>query len=109
MINQYTPQIVETETYEKTYILNLGKIESKEEFDYELIDKIDNLVLETGIAFIENGVNISKASNNIYLHKNILIYRLDKIKDVLGMDIRNFNEACVYYIIVKDYLMNKNL
>lgn len=109
LINQYTPQIVETETYEKTYIMNLGKIESKEEFDYGLIDKIDNLVLETGIAFIENGFNISKTSNNIYLHRNTLIYRLDKIKDVLGMDIRNFNEACVYYIIVKDYLMNKNL
>ncbi|MGL5642821.1 MAG: PucR family transcriptional regulator, partial [Paraclostridium sp.] len=78
-------------------------------FDYGLIDKIDNLVLETGIAFIENGFNISKTSNNIYLHRNTLIYRLDKIKDVLGMDIRNFNEACIYYVIVKDYLMNKNL
>ncbi|MGL5756247.1 MAG: PucR family transcriptional regulator [Paraclostridium sp.] len=157
LINQFTPQIVETETYEKTYIMNLGKIESREEFDlkidlsnklkkyifreqsdrkyfdiydlalynlidlvskdkvypilfdYTLIDKIDNLVLETGIAFIENGFNISKTSNNIYLHRNTLIYRLDKIKDVLGMDIKNFNEACVYYVIVKAYLMNKNL
>ncbi|MEG2985096.1 MAG: helix-turn-helix domain-containing protein, partial [Peptostreptococcaceae bacterium] len=154
LINRYTPQIVETETYEKTYIMNLGKIGSKEEFDlkidlsnklkkyifiehsdrkyfdiydlalynlidlvgkdksypilfdYGLIDKIDSLVLETGIAFIENGFNISKTSNNIYLHRNTLIYRLDKIKDVLGMDIKNFNEACIYYVIVKDYLMN---
>ncbi|WP_270648226.1 helix-turn-helix domain-containing protein, partial [Paeniclostridium hominis] len=78
-------------------------------FDYNLIDKIDKLVLEAGIAFIENGFNISKTSNNIYLHRNTLIYRLEKIKDILGMDIRNFNEACIYYLIVKNYLINKNI
>lgn len=154
LINKDTPQIIETESYEKTYIINLGEIKSKDEFDlkidlisklrkyiaiensgrkyfnifdlalynmielcgtdiiyknlfdYNLIDKVDNLVLETGIAFIENGFNISKTSNNIYLHRNTLIYRLEKIKDTLGMDIKNFNEACIYYIIVKNYLLN---
>lgn len=157
LINKDTPQIIETESYEKTYIINLGEIKSKDEFDikldltkklkkyiaiensdrkyfdifdlalynmieicgtdtiyknlfdYNLIDKIDNLVLETGIAFIENGFNISKTSNNIYLHRNTLIYRLEKIKDILGMDIKNFNEACIYYIIVKNYLVNKTI
>lgn len=156
-INKDTPQIIETESYEKTYIINLGQIKSKDEFDikldltkklkkyiaiensdrkyfdifdlalynmielcgtdiiyknlfdYNLIDKIDNLVLETGIAFIENGFNISKTSNNIYLHRNTLIYRLEKIKDILGMDIKNFNEACIYYVIVKNYLVNKTI
>lgn len=157
LINKDTPQIIETESYEKTYIINLGQIKSKDEFDikldltkklkkyiaiensdrkyfdifdlalynmielcgsdityknlfdYNLIGKIDNLVLETGIAFIENGFNISKTSNNIYLHRNTLIYRLEKIKDILGMDIKNFNEACIYYIIVKNYLVNKTI
>lgn len=157
LINKDTPQIIETESYEKTYIINLGEIKSKDEFDlkihlisklrkyvaiensgrkyfnifdlalynmvelcgtdiiyenlfdYNLIDKVDNLVLEAGIAFIENGFNISKASNNIYLHRNTLIYRLEKIKDILGMDIKNFNEACIYYIIVKNYLLNKTI
>lgn len=78
-------------------------------FDYSLIDKIDSLVLEAGIAFIENGFNISKTSSSIYLHRNTLIYRLDKIKDILGMDIKNFNEAVVYYVIVKNYLASKKL
>lgn len=157
LIDKYTPQIIETESYTKTYIINLGKINNKKEFDfkidlsnrlkkyifiensnrkyfniydlnlynlidligkdksypilfdYNLIDKIDKLVLEAGIAFIENGFNISKTSNNIYLHRNTLIYRLEKIKDILGMDIRNFNEACIYYLIVKNYLINKNI
>ncbi|MGL5652508.1 MAG: helix-turn-helix domain-containing protein [Paraclostridium sp.] len=157
LINKDTPQIIETESYEKTYIINLGEIKSKDEFDikldlikrlkkyiaiensdrkyfdifdlalynmielcgtdiiykklfdYNLIDKVDNLVLETGIAFIETGFNISKTSNKIYLHRNTLIYRLEKIKDVLGMDIKNFNEACIYYIIVKNYLVNKTI
>ena len=155
LIDKYTPQIVELESYMKTYIISLGEVKSKEElgfkinlsnrlkkyifiensdrkyfdiydlalynvidcvscddvysklFDYTLIDKIDNLVLEAGIAFIENGFNISKTSSTIYLHRNTLIYRLDKIKDILGIDIRNFNEAVVYYIIVKNYLVNK--
>ncbi|GAA0865212.1 helix-turn-helix domain-containing protein [Paraclostridium tenue] len=157
LIGKYTPQIIETESYTKTYIINLGKINNKKEFEfkidlsnrlkkyifiensnrkyfniydltlyniidsigkdksypilfnYNLIEKIDKLVLEAGIAFIENGFNISKTSNNIYLHRNTLIYRLEKIKDILGMDIRNFNEACIYYLIVKDYLTNKNI
>lgn len=157
LINKDTPQIIETESYEKTYIINLGEIKSKDEFDikinlisklrkyilienndrkyfnifdlalynmielcgsdityknlfdYNLIGKIDNLVLETGIAFIENGFNISKTSNNIYLHRNTLIYRLEKIKDILGIDIKNFNEACIYYMIVKKYLVNKTI
>lgn len=157
LIDKYTPQIIETESYTKTYIINLGKINNKKEFEfkidlsnrlkkyifiensnrkyfniydltlyniidsigkdksypilfnYNLIEKIDKLVLEAGIAFIENGFNISKTSNNIYLHRNTLIYRLEKIKDILGMDIRNFNEACIYYLIVKDYLTNKNI
>lgn len=157
LIDENTPQIIETEVYEKTYIINLSTINTKEEFDlkidlanrlknyifiensdrkyfdiydlgiynlidlvgkeksystlfdYNLIDKIDNLVLETGIAFIENGFNISKTSNNIYLHRNTLIYRLEKIKDIMGMDIRNFNEAFIYYVIVKDYLASKNI
>ncbi|WP_373598520.1 PucR family transcriptional regulator [Paraclostridium bifermentans] len=157
LIDENTPQIIETEVYEKTYIINLGTISNREEFDlkidlanrlkryifiensdrkyfdiydlgiynlielvrkeksyptlfdYNLIDKVDNLVLETGIAFIENGFNISKTSNNIYLHRNTLIYRLEKIKDIMGMDIRNFNEALIYYVIVKDYLVSKNM
>lgn len=157
LINNSTPQIVELESYMKTYIMNLGEIKSKDEldfkvnlsnrlrkyifiensnrkyfdiydlalyniidcigcdntynrlFDYALIDKVDNLVLEAGISFIENGFNISKTSSNIYLHRNTLIYRLDKIKDIMGIDIRNFNEAVIYYIIVKNYLINKNL
>ncbi|MGL5752999.1 MAG: PucR family transcriptional regulator [Paraclostridium sp.] len=90
--------IIECVRHDNTY---------KNFLDYTVLDKIDILVLETGIAFIENGFNISKTSNSIYLHRNTLIYRLDKIKDVLGVDIRNFNEAVFYYIMVKNYLINK--
>ncbi|MCU9813863.1 hypothetical protein LEQ07_01435 [Paraclostridium sp. AKS73] len=36
LINKYTPQIIETESYEKTYIINLGEIKSKDEFDIKL-------------------------------------------------------------------------
>lgn len=157
LVDKSTPQIVELESYMKTYIICLGEVKSKDElefkiklsnrlkkyifiensdrkyfdiydlalyniieyvgcddiysklFDYTLIDKVDSLVLEAGIAFIENGFNISKTSSSIYLHRNTLIYRLDKIKDNLGIDIRNFNEAVVYYVIIKNYLMSKKI
>ncbi|MGL4797168.1 MAG: helix-turn-helix domain-containing protein [Paraclostridium sp.] len=157
LVDKSTPQIVELESYTKTYIICLGEVKSREEldfkvklsnrlkkyifiensdrkyfdiydlalyniidyvgcndiygklFDYTLIDKVDSLVLEAGIAFIENGFNISKTSSSIYLHRNTLIYRLDKIKDALGIDIRNFNEAVVYYVIVKNYLISKKI
>lgn len=75
--------------------------------DYENIKKIDENLLHTGLNFIENDLNISKTSNALFLHRNTLIYRLEKIKESLNLDLKNFKDALVFYISIKTYLLNK--
>jgi len=53
--------------------------------DFETIKNIDENLLHTGISFIENDLNISKTSSYLFLHRNTLIYRLEKIKEILGL------------------------
>ncbi|MFL0248642.1 PucR family transcriptional regulator [Candidatus Clostridium stratigraminis] len=59
-------------------------------FDSELINTIEE--------FINCGLNISDAARRLYVHRNTLIYRLDKITKETGFDIRNFKEATVFII-----------
>lgn len=59
-------------------------------FDSEIINTIEE--------FINCGLNISDAARRLYVHRNTLIYRLDKITKETGFDIRNFKEATVFII-----------
>lgn len=59
-------------------------------FDSELINTIEE--------FVNCGLNISDAARKLYVHRNTLIYRLDKIYKETGFDIRNFKEATVFII-----------
>ena len=55
-------------------------------------------------AFIKHSLNISEASRSMYVHRNTLIYRLDKIERVTGLNIRNFNDAMTFRIA---YMISK--
>lgn len=69
----------------------LNKFETKfNSFDSEMISTIDE--------FVNCGLNTSDAARKLYVHRNTLIYRLDKIKKETGFDIRNFREATVFTI-----------
>jgi sugar diacid utilization regulator len=59
-------------------------------FDAEMINTVEE--------FIECGLNISEASRKLYIHRNTLIYRLDKIHKDTGADIRDFKQATVFII-----------
>jgi DNA-binding PucR family transcriptional regulator len=59
-------------------------------FDSEMINTIEE--------FVNCGLNISDAARKLYVHRNTLIYRLDKITKETGFDIRNFKEATVFII-----------
>lgn len=59
-------------------------------FDSELVNTIEE--------FVNCGLNISDAARKLYVHRNTLIYRLDKITKETGFDIRNFKEATVFII-----------
>lgn len=69
---------------------------------------IDKDLINIGIGFIENNLNISKASSSLFLHRNTLIYRLDKIKDIFNLDLRIFKDAMIFYLLVNLYLLNEN-
>lgn len=67
----------------------LNKFKEKfNQFDSEMINTIEE--------FVKSGLNISESARKLYIHRNTLIYRLDKIKKETGFDIRNFKEATVF-------------
>ena len=49
--------------------------------------------------FFENGMNISETARKLYMHRNTLIYRLNKIQKTPGMDLRNFEMAVTFLIL----------
>lgn len=60
--------------------------------------KLDSEMIKTIEEFFKCGLNISDASKKLYVHRNTLIYRLDKIEKLTGYDIRTFNEAVIFKI-----------
>ncbi|MCL2234719.1 MAG: helix-turn-helix domain-containing protein [Firmicutes bacterium] len=85
----------------------LSNIDKETLFNYltTLIDKKSLEVLydvesmETANAFLKNSLNISETARTMFLHRNTLIYRLDKIEKITGLDIRNFNDATTFRLI----------
>lgn len=64
----------------------------------EKLNSFDNELINTIEEFVNCGLNISDAARRLYVHRNTLIYRLDKITKETGFDIRNFKEAAVFII-----------
>ena len=60
-------------------------------------------LISTAKLFLENNLNITQASKKGYMHRNTLIYRIDKIKRLIGLDIRNYVEAVVFENLVMFY------
>ena len=68
--------------------------------------ELDEEMITTIKIFFENGLNISEAARQLYIHRNTLVYRLEKIEKVIGLDIRNFDNALTYKIVamVMEYI-----
>lgn len=60
--------------------------------------KLDGEMTKTIDVFLKSGLNITDAAKKLYIHRNTLVYRLDKIQKYTGYDIRNFNEAMLFKI-----------
>ena len=73
---------------------------------YELLDEIDDETLSTLDAFFENDLSIAETSRKLFVHRNTLIYRLDKFADVTGLDVRKFKDAmtCQVCLMLYNYL-----
>lgn len=79
----------------------------KEVFNKGSIESLDHETLFTIQKFFENNLNVSETSRKLFVHRNTLVYRLEKIKKLTGLDLREFDHAIVFKIalMVKKYLM----
>ena len=59
----------------------------------------DEELMDTAEEFMKNSLNISETSRNMYIHRNTLIYRLDKIEKEMGLNLRNFSDAITFRLI----------
>lgn len=78
----------------------------KEVFKKGSIESLDHETLFTIQRFFENNLNVSETSRKLFVHRNTLVYRLEKIKKLTGLDLREFDHAIVFKIalMVKKYL-----
>jgi carbohydrate diacid regulator len=81
----------------------------KEVFKKGSIESLDQETLFTIQKFFENNLNVSETSRKLFVHRNTLVYRLEKIKKLTGLDLREFDHAIIFKValMVKKYLTNK--
>ena len=82
----------------KMFIQEIFEKKSPEEFDEETLVTINK--------FFENSLNVSETSRQLYIHRNTLVYRLDKIQKSTGLDLRTFEDAITFKIalMVVEYM-----
>ena len=78
--------------------LPLCKMFIKETFGGKSADDFDDEVLNTINKFFENNLNVSETSRQLYIHRNTLVYRLDKLQKQTGLDLRVFEDAITFKI-----------
>ena len=69
-------------------------------FKKEGLDVLDDETLQTIDKFFENNLNVSETSRQLFVHRNTLVYRLDKIEQLTGLDLRKFDDAVVFKVAV---------
>ncbi len=70
------------------------------------IDSLDHETLFTIQKFFENNLNVSETSRKLFVHRNTLVYRLEKIRRLTGLDLKEFDHAIVFKValMVRKYL-----
>ena len=88
----------------------LCEIFLSEVFKKSSIDALDQETLFTINKFFENNLNVSETSRKLFVHRNTLVYRLEKIKKLTGLDLRQFDHAIVFKValMVRKYLTSRD-
>ena len=75
------------------------------------IDALDQETLFTINKFFENNLNVSETARKLFVHRNTLVYRLEKIKKLTGLDLREFDDAITFKValMVKKYLLSRGI
>ena len=89
----------------------LCEIFLSEVFKKNSIDSLDQETLFTINKFFENNLNVSETSRKLFVHRNTLVYRLEKIKKLTGLDLRQFDHAIVFKValMVRKYLSSREM
>jgi len=89
----------------------LCEIFLSEVFEKNSIDALDQETLFTINKFFENNLNVSETSRRLFVHRNTLVYRLEKIKRQTGLDLRRFDHAIVFQValMVRKYLASREI
>ena len=87
----------------------LCEIFLSEVFKKNSIDSLDQETLFTINKFFVNNLNVSETSRKLFVHRNTLVYRLEKIKKLTGLDLRQFDHAIVFKValMVRKYLTSR--
>ena len=89
--------------------LTVQKLYTPGDITTEIIESLDEETLFTIQKFFENSLNVSETSRKLFVHRNTLVYRLEKIKKITGLDLREFDNAIVLKValMVKKYLKSR--
>lgn len=92
---------------------NLCKIFIKEIYGDTKPEDIDEEILTTVNKFLENNLNVSETSRQLFIHRNTLVYRIEKLQKMIGLDMRVFDDALTFKIATMvieylRYLENRN-
>ncbi|MDE7043696.1 MAG: helix-turn-helix domain-containing protein, partial [Acetatifactor sp.] len=78
--------------------VNLCKLFVDEIFGGNIPSQLDDEALTTINKFFENNLNVSETSRQLFVHRNTLVYRIEKIQKSTGLDLRNFDDALTFKI-----------
>ena len=78
--------------------VNLCRIFMKEIFGDNIPDDLDDEILTTVQKFFDNNLNVSETSRQLFVHRNTLVYRIEKLHQSTGLDIRKFDDALTFKI-----------
>ena len=83
----------------------------QEVFKKNPIDALDPETLFTIYKFFENNLNVSETARKLFVHRNTLVYRLEKIKKLTGLDLREFDDAITFKValMVRKYLASRGI
>ncbi|MCM1058107.1 MAG: helix-turn-helix domain-containing protein [Firmicutes bacterium] len=78
--------------------VNLCKLFIEEIFGDNVPNDLDEETLNTINKFFENNLNVSETSRQLFVHRNTLVYRIEKLQKSTGLDLRNFDDALTFKI-----------
>lgn len=81
----------------------------QEVFKKDSLEALDHETLTTIQCFFDNNLNVSETSRKLFVHRNTLVYRLEKIRKLTGLDLREFEHAITFKValMVEKYLASR--